>query len=372
MDRPNWSRNVLMENALEHNPWDYQEFMDSSPEGSVGAPSGVQPNPNSGPTGKDPVENVLALGSFLPGLGGDLLGPLTDLRAMQQDPDKRTLANLALFGMGALPAVPSLMWMMNRASDSPIRRGIFGNQSGALGYHGTPHDIQQFDSSKIGTGEGAQAYGHGIYIAENKNIAEGYAKRVPYQALKRDFLDRLPEDADFEDVTSLLGKGHFTANQEKVLKELDKEDWLGFDYPSQAISAAYSKNRDNWDLSPNLVDALDSSGIIYTVDISDEKIERMLDWDKPIGSQPELRRAIINNGLLKRIMRFHPDKDLDALTGKELVTSLGKNKEASDLLREAGIPGIKYLDAPSRKKGAGTRNFVIFDDKDIKIINKGK
>lgn len=126
-----------MQNALEHNPWDYQEFMDSSPEGSVDAPSGVQPNPDSGPTGKDPLENILSMGSFLPGLGGDFLGPLSDLRAMQQDPNKRTLANIALFGIGALPAVPSLLSMMNRASDLPIHRGVFGNQSGALGYHGT-------------------------------------------------------------------------------------------------------------------------------------------------------------------------------------------------------------------------------------------
>lgn len=129
-----------MQNALEHNPWDYQEFMDSSPEGSVNAPSGVQPNPDSGPTGKDPLENILSMGSFLPGLGGDFLGPLSDLRAMQQDPNKRTLANIALFGVGALPAVPSLMWMMNKATDAPIHRGIFGNQSGALGYHGTPRN----------------------------------------------------------------------------------------------------------------------------------------------------------------------------------------------------------------------------------------
>ena len=104
LDRPNWARNPFMDSA-----WDNQAFLDSSPEGSVDEPGGVLPNPDSGPTGHDPVENALALGSFLPGTGGDILGPLTDLRAMQQDPSKRTLANLALFGVGALPAVPSLM-----------------------------------------------------------------------------------------------------------------------------------------------------------------------------------------------------------------------------------------------------------------------
>lgn len=162
-----------MQNALEHNPWDYQEFMDSSPEGSVGAPEGVQPNPNSGPTGKDPVENALSLGSFLPGLGGDFLGPLSELRAMQQDPSKRTLANLALFGVGALPAVPSLMWMMNRASDNPIRRGLFSNQSGVLGYHGTRNPDfknEEFNPlSHFGSRPQAANERLGVHSAELKN-----------------------------------------------------------------------------------------------------------------------------------------------------------------------------------------------------------
>jgi len=127
----------LLENELMTNAWDNQAFLDSSPEGSVGAPSGVQPTPPNPQANKDPVRSLLGLGSFLPGIGGDLLGPIADLRAMQQDPDKRTLANLALFGVGALPVIPSMVWMMNRASDLPIRRGVFGNQSGALGYHGT-------------------------------------------------------------------------------------------------------------------------------------------------------------------------------------------------------------------------------------------
>ena len=36
---------------------------------------------------------------------------------------------------------------------------------GFTAYHGSPHAFDQFDLSKIGTGEGAQAYGHGMYLA---------------------------------------------------------------------------------------------------------------------------------------------------------------------------------------------------------------
>jgi len=45
-------------------------------------------------------------------------------------------------------------------------------------YHGTPHKFTQFDSSKIGTGEGAQAYGHGLYFAENPETAGVYSRTL--------------------------------------------------------------------------------------------------------------------------------------------------------------------------------------------------
>ena len=45
-------------------------------------------------------------------------------------------------------------------------------------YHGTPHEFDRFDMSKIGTGEGAQAYGYGLYFAENPEVSEGYRKSL--------------------------------------------------------------------------------------------------------------------------------------------------------------------------------------------------
>lgn len=41
-------------------------------------------------------------------------------------------------------------------------------------YHGSPHDFNAFDMSKIGSGEGTQAYGHGMYFAGNEGVARGY------------------------------------------------------------------------------------------------------------------------------------------------------------------------------------------------------
>ncbi len=45
-------------------------------------------------------------------------------------------------------------------------------------YHGSPHAFDQFKLDKIGTGEGAQAYGHGLYFAENPGVAKQYAAQL--------------------------------------------------------------------------------------------------------------------------------------------------------------------------------------------------
>jgi hypothetical protein len=50
--------------------------------------------------------------------------------------------------------------------------------AGITAYHGSPHKFSKFDMSKIGTGEGAQAYGHGLYLAENPKVAKEYANML--------------------------------------------------------------------------------------------------------------------------------------------------------------------------------------------------
>ena len=41
-------------------------------------------------------------------------------------------------------------------------------------WHGSPHDFDEFDLGAIGTGEGNQAHGWGLYFAKDKKIAENY------------------------------------------------------------------------------------------------------------------------------------------------------------------------------------------------------
>ena len=59
-----------------------------------------------------------------------------------------------------------------------------------------------------------------------------------------------------------------------------------------------------------------------------------------------------------------------ATTPSNQVMGLAKSPVATERLRQAGIPGIRYLDAGSRGAGDGSRNYVVFDDRLISIINK--
>lgn len=76
-----------------------------------------------------------------------------------------------------------------------------GAEPSITAYHGSPHDFDRFDMSRIGTGEGAQAYGHGLYMAESRDVADTYrtagsAGNVPSSTYKApsDVLARHAED----------------------------------------------------------------------------------------------------------------------------------------------------------------------------------
>jgi len=65
------------------------------------------------------------------------------------------------------------------------------------------------------------------------------------------------------------------------------------------------------------------------------------------------------------------DSELAPMLGGLLSSGWNRFRGASSrMLREAGIPGIKYLDQGSRSAGEGSRNYVVFDDSIINILRK--
>jgi hypothetical protein len=225
-------------------------------------------------------------------------------------------------------------------------------------WHGSPHDIDRFDSSRIGTGEGAQTYGHGLYFAENENVASQYARSTS----GRDFIRKAQElysehDSPDDAHEAIAESKDFTPGQKRLLLALEKDDWLGFDYPHKAVSAALSDpNGKNWEMSPETLDAIKHVGNMYRVKINANQ-EHLLDWDKPIGGQSDhVRSALAKLGYDEKVATS--GEDVYRQLGHEhtrygepdqngMRRSLGP-KDASAALHEAGIPGIRYLDQGSR------------------------
>jgi hypothetical protein len=115
-------------------------------------------------------------------------------------------------------------------------------------------------------------------------------------------------------------------------------------------------------------------GQLYEANIRED--EDLMDWDKPLSEQPEKVRKILDS-LLKDVFqgtsqRYMDDK-LYAARGAEaydiLASKYGK-QEASKRLFAAGITGHRFLDGNSRGKGEGSHNYVIYDEKAIKILQK--
>lgn len=254
-------------------------------------------------------------------------------------------------------------------------------------FHGTPHEVDKFSMDKIGTGEGAQAYGHGLYFASKREIADHYRLALSgegYGVVKingqqqvddPDFGDLLVLEVDDRPTTTLRGAEGYEHMRE-WLRPILKNQYMGhkaqlaLDYLDQSEEQGKAIEVPGKDLKGNL----------YKVDVPEDS--ELLDWDKPISEQPKKVRdglaqifdrvdesktgehayrnlveaAIKNKGFSGKIKLFlygnrHADADAQRL--------------ASGMLLAVGIPGLRYLDGNSRRRGEGSANYVIWDENAI-------
>jgi hypothetical protein len=257
-------------------------------------------------------------------------------------------------------------------------------------YHGTPHrfpateanPLGEFDASKIGTGEGAQAYGHGVYLAEQPEVANRYRTAgavVSASSRAQELANRAFDVAD--------------GNKTKALEWLQKR--------ANDLPESQKELRQTYLDALNNYDSIRTQGNFYTADLPDEMVDRMLDWDKPLSEQPEAVRKFFEPMVanLRKVEAQSSGTEWGELatprkydpTGQELMSSLGQQVTngvisaqnvltggtggavSSKVLQKAGIPGIRYLDAGSRGQGgSGTRNFVVFpgEEKKVKILKR--
>lgn len=220
-------------------------------------------------------------------------------------------------------------------------------------YHGSPHTFERFDSSKIGTGEGHQAFGRGLYFAEKEAVAKTYAENV------------IP-------LRVIADSAHIAAAKDFIANGMD---------PESGLRAAY-KDITESEIQAALIEARGSRApSMYKVEIRREAVDRMLDWDKPLKDQPESVRAALESIENEMFRAWQKNGAWPHVTGQTIYRQLaggltnravaeGKDVAATNLLKEAGIPGIRFLDQGSRAGGEGTRNMVLFDDSLATIVER--
>jgi len=264
--------------------------------------------------------------------------------------------------------------------------------------HGSPYNFNKFTLSKVGAGEGQQVYGYGLYFSEDPNIATAYSRSNQGNKLKNlGILNKVPESKR-EELYKMMQQSTATINDVKKWLN-DNKGFFGLAIPAnvrEQVEKAFGERA------------------LYTVQVEsqDWRNFKWLDWSKPLtnadiyvlGSKaksiiPEMQRAL--NGMINQQKSkpgsFKQSEYNEAIniinmaeiigdaarsgrfsnmTGKDfyqtIQKSLGSQKNTSELLYMFGYDGVRvptYF-MLSGGKDTGKSNYVVFNDRNIKIVNK--
>ena len=282
--------------------------------------------------------------------------------------------------------------------------------------HASPHSFRKFSTDFMGKGEGAQAYGWGLYFATNPKVNRHYLDQFktvlsPPTLRFRDMDSRdmntwakvftdyfLADNSEWDpeivrkEIASYFKPSHIHhfANQEnlkRVSQNIVNNTNLVFpEESSRSDSVKIGLEFNQW-----LLDHLDeieirpgmSSSSNYKVELNvDDSV--LLDWDRPFSEQSETVKEALAGELAQRV-GCTKEVALESLlmegrrfTGQQIYVGLCEGfardwekgmKKASLALRKFGIKGIRYADGYTRGKAEEeqTYNYVIFDGNDIKI-----
>ena len=281
--------------------------------------------------------------------------------------------------------------------------------------HASPHSFRKFDTAFMGKGEGAQAYGWGLYFAENPEVNRSYLNQFAQdkatwkfrevetaaieemqRALVGSFLpkDALPEaKEDASDIAwSVLGDLVDAARGSMTVLDIVMELHDEID-TNRKYAETYPQEREKLEqlegFMLSLLDHLDEIEVRtgmpsnYRVELNVEDSE-LLGWDYV----DETVLALLKDSPVEEVRyaleraERRADYRGENVSGKDVYQELfdafwdGEDgtkqeaqKAASVSLLSSDIKGIRYADGLSRwkEKEEQTYNYVIFDDNDIKI-----
>lgn len=282
-------------------------------------------------------------------------------RGLTAEPTNKLAGILGESVGGVLPMVaaakaPQIAQGLLQAERNLAAPRTLNPQTGAILWHGSPHKFDAFDASKIGTGEGAQAYGHGLYLAESPDVAKQYQAALSspeYSSKGRTLKGNEAWAAQFLHDFS----GDALPKRRSIEKAINRANSVLNDTPTKQEILKHISTLDK-----NGVDVV--NGSLYKVDLPDEHIAKMLDWDKPLSKQPASKESIDKllslAGRNSEVGWDAPSNTFPSDLLSLMSRKLGGQDKVAEAMRQQGIPGIRYLDGGSRGAGAGSSNYVVF------------
>jgi hypothetical protein len=272
-------------------------------------------------------------------------------------------------------------------------------QPGITAYHGSPYRFDEFKSEAIGTGEGAQAYGHGLYFAEAEDVAKGYRDALSKgdititdsTGVKTKFpINPYGGEGDIADVLRL----HDFETARNIITD---PNWLNNLPPNKQKDARQLSGLIGYAKGAEV-----SKGKMYEVNLK-TSLDELLDWDKPLSQQPQKVQEALSDIFEERAKQIKErsqiytrpvEEVISGQTGSDIydviasqpayekwvkeqlnsgnlkISETNTPASVSKFLESRGIKGIRYDDAMSRGTEGGTSNFVIFDPRIIAISKK--
>ena len=278
-------------------------------------------------------------------------------------------------------------------------------------WHGSPHDFDTFDLGAIGTGEGNQVHGWGLYFAKDKKVSDLYRREL---SLIHDvdkgtlFKVDVPDTKEMIDEQQSLNILSKETKQNlnaaiNALPEQEKEVFIN-EYTNSPLFNHYTKKE--IDELGSKFEQLDNE---YRL-LKDEYLDKFLKEDLNKITQRNLNRLSEKYNIDLKALKENPNsikdiknqldtmwfnafkefgmtkqryrdtywgkykKDFSSLlndsgiNGRDfylaLSKALGSAKQASEHLNKYGVKGITYV---GEQDG---RCYVVFDDKAIKVIEK--
>lgn len=278
-------------------------------------------------------------------------------------------------------------------------------------WHGSPHDFDEFDLGAIGTGEGNQVHGWGLYFAKDKKVSDLYRRELSLihdvdkgTLFKVDVPDTktMIDEQQSLNVLSKETKQNLNAAI-NALPEQEKEVFIN-EYTNSPLFNHFAKKEIN-ELGSDF-DRLDTE---YNL-LKDKYLDKYIEGDINTITQRAINRLAEKYNIdLKALKENHNSiKDIKnqldtmwfnafteygmaskkykeiywgkykedfstllndgGINGRDFYTALSKAlggaKQASEHLNKYGVKGITYI---GEQDG---RCYVVFDDKAIKVIEK--